>query len=716
MYQGKKLALTPIEDGLVELHFNAEGGSVNKFDSDTVAELSDALDRLEQAERIRGLLVTSGKTVFIAGADITEFGNVFGTSIDHFRRFASANSRNILRLESLHLPIVVAINGAAMGGGLEFCLGCDYRIMAEGAQVGLPETGLGIIPGWGGTVRLPRVIGFEPAAAAVASGAPYRAQAALELGLVDAVVEPSKLREEALSWLQRCARGEISCRERRLAKHNPIALGEAAFHEAVERSRSVVRNIAGRHWKAPLVAFESMVKSAPLPLPEALEVEFEAFYEVTATAEARAMVGLFVNDQAIGRIARGHARAARKVGQLAVLGAGTMGGGIAYQNALKGFPVFMKDINQQALDVGMEEARGLVAKRVKRGQMSAAKGEEAVSRITATLDYQGIEQSDLLIEAVVENLDIKQSVLADVEGRLSENAVLASNTSTISISRIAEALKRPENFCGMHFFNPVHAMPLVEVIRGEKTSDETIATTVAQGLAMGKKVIVVNDCPAFFVNRTLFPAILAFDMLVREGVAFEAVDRAVEAWGMPMGPAYLMDVVGIDVAVHCFAALEVGYPDRMAPDRDRSALCLMSEHKRYGQKSRAGFYRYRKDQAGRPEKTVDEDSRALISEHIAPAGKTLPDEDMALRVMLPMAIEAARALEEGIIGSPAEGDMGLIYGLGFPRFRGGIYRWMDELGLAEICHQADRFAALGKLYEPTAAMRAMAASGERYYG
>lgn len=715
MYQGRKLTLQPLDDHLIELHFNAVQSAVNIFDQETVAELDEALTHLEQASDLRGLLVTSGKNVFVAGANIHEFGDVFGTDHATFRHFVSPNNRNILRLEHLHFPVVVAIGGAAMGGGLEFCLGCDYRIMSRNAVVGLPETTLGIIPGWGGTVRLPRVIGFAEAVTIVASGRPCNAGKALEVGLVDAVVAPDQLREEALATLRRCVAGDLDYEARRKAKHEPLAHSLAEFGQLVVAARAAVEKLAGRHWNAPLVALDSMAKSGLLPLPEALEVEFEHFYDVTSRAEARAMVGNFVNDQALSRIARQYASAAREVKQVAVLGAGVMGGGIAYQNALKGYPVWMKDIQQQALDVGMAEAETLMGKRVDRGQLELERGRELLARITPTLGYQGIEAAQVVIEAVVENVAIKRALLADVENRVAQDTVLASNTSTIAIDRLADALQRPENFCGMHFFNPVHAMPLVEVVRGANTSEQTLATVVAHAMAMGKKVLVVNDCPAFFVNRTLFPSIFAFDQLVKEGVDFEIIDAAVEAWGMPMGPAYLMDVVGIDVAVHCFSALEGGYPDRMAPNPAASALCLMSRQQRFGQKNGRGFYAYVEGQGGRTAKTSDPDAHALIAAHLSPGKMALEAEDIALRIMLPMAIEAARALEEGIIGSAAEGDMGLIYGLGFPASRGGIFRWMDELGLAEVCRQADRFEAFGTLYRPTDRMRTMADSGARYY-
>lgn len=716
MYQGSKLALHPLDDHLIELHFNAADGAVNIFDQKTVVELSEALEQLENASEVRGLLVTSGKNVFIAGANIHEFGDVFGTDHATFRHFISPNNRNILRLEHLHFPIVAAIGGAAMGGGLEFCLGCDYRVMADTAVVGLPETTLGIIPGWGGTVRLPRIIGFETAVTAVASGRPYQAAQALEIGLVDAVVPLDQLRDEALALLKRRAADGSDYEARRREKHAPLKHSPAELEALVRVARVHVEKLAGPHWQAPLVAFDSMAKSALLPLPEALEVEFEHFYDVTSRAEARAMVGNFINDQALGRAARQYAKSAGVVEQVAVLGAGVMGGGIAYQNALKGYPVLMKDIHQDALDIGMTEAESLITKRVERGQSSASQGREVMARITPTLEYAGLESSHLVIEAVVENAAIKQSVLAEVESQVAEDAVLVSNTSTIAISRLAEALQRPQNFCGMHFFNPVHAMPLVEVVRGAKTSDRALGTAVGHAMAMGKKVLVVNDCPAFFVNRTLFPMVFAFDQLVTEGVDFEVIDAALEAWGMPMGPAYLMDVVGIDVAVHCFAALEKGYPDRMAPDLAQSALYLLSQHQRYGQKTGSGFYTYTPGEGGRVIKTSDPAAHALLSQRVTSDRITVAAEDLVLRALLPMAIEAARALEERIIDSAAAGDMGLLYGLGFPRNRGGIFRWMDELGLAEICRQADRFSHLGKLYHPTETMRAMAESGSNYYG
>ena len=449
---------------------------------------------------------------------------------------------------------------------------------------------------------------------------------------------------------------------------------------------------------------------------EALEVEFEAFSDLTQTPQCRALVGMFLNDQFIGGVAKKYAKQATKsIAHATALGAGIMGGGIAYQNAIKGFPVLMKDINTDSLALGMSEANKLLAKRVERGQMSPLEAGSVLSRIMPSLSYDGIEHTDIVIEAVVENAKVKSVVLPEVEGRLQQDAVLVSNTSTISIDLLAENLTRPENFCGMHFFNPVHAMPLVEVIRGSKTSDETVGTVVAHALALGKKPVVVNDCPGFLVNRVLFPAVFGFDMMIVDGADYQHIDRVMEAWGWPMGPAYLLDVVGIDTAVHCFPSMVEGYPDRMANAADISPTRTLFENDRLGQKNGKGFYLYQKDRRGKPGKFAD-DSVAELFKPLVSNYHQLTDEDIVARYMVPMCIELAHCLESGVVGSPAEADMAMVYGLGFPAFRGGVFRWMDEMGLDNFCAMADRLGHLGKLYAPTEKMREMAASGEGYYG
>ncbi|MFA5549397.1 MAG: fatty acid oxidation complex subunit alpha FadB [Porticoccaceae bacterium] len=713
MFQGKTLSISKLDDGLAELRFDNSGKPVNLFNGETVAELGAALGVLETAVDVRGLLVTSGKKVFIAGADITEFEGAFGAAKAELKAFLWPNNANLNRLEALPFPVVVAINGFALGGGFEFCLACDCRVMAAGAQVGFPEVGLGILPGWGGTVRAARLAPFATAVEWVASGAQYRAADALAAGLVDAVAEADQLVDEALALLRRCVTGELDYRARRVAKQGPVVV-DADFAAAATALREQVARKAGKHYPAPLVAVDAMIRSVGLARDEALAEEFEAFDYLARTPVARALIGNFLGDQKLAAVARQYAAASpAPATRVAVLGAGIMGGGIAFQNALKGFSVMMKDINQTALDLGMREAAGLLDKRVERGAMSRAKADEVLSRIQPTLDYAGIDQCEMVIEAVVEKEPVKKAVLAEVENLVPASTVLASNTSSILISSIATALARPENFCGLHFFNPVHAMPLVEVVRGEKTSEQSVARGVAHVIGMGKKAVVVNDCNGFLVNRVLFPYFAGFNLLMRDGADFEQLDRVMEDWGWPMGPAYLLDVIGIDVAVHAADVVAAGYPDRLTMDFPQASH-LMYQNQRFGQKNGRGFYRYEKDARGKPTKVADPEAWQLLEPHVAPR-RQFDDQEIIARMMTPMCTELARCLDEKVVDSPAEADMALLYGIGFPRFRGGIFRWLDEVGAADFCAMADRYGHLGGLYQPTASMRDMAARGGRYY-
>lgn len=712
VYQGKSVSVRQLDAGIAELCFDAENESVNKFDLRTVQELSEAISALEQMRELKGVIATSGKGVFIVGADITEFGGVFGAGEDAVIGHLRKNNENNNRLEDLPVPVVVAINGFALGGGLEFCLACDYRVAASAAKIGLPETKLGLIPGWGGTVRLPRIAGVDTAAEWIASGKDQRADAALKAGVVDAVVAPEQLRECALHTVQQCIDGKLDYKRRREQKTGPMALNDTESLMAFETAKAFIGGQAGKNYPAPVAAVKAMQASAKSGREEALAAEANAFAKLAQGPQAAALVGLFLSDQLIGKKAKGwEKKADKKIGRAAVLGAGIMGGGIAYQSALKGTPIKMKDIAQSGIDLGLSEASKLLTKRVERGRMKPAEMAQVLTRIEPCLSYDGFDQVDMVVEAVVENPKVKHAVLAEVESRVGDDAVLASNTSTISIDFLAKALKRPENFCGMHFFNPVHAMPLVEVIRGEKTSDTAVARTVAYANAMGKKAIVVKDCPGFLVNRVLFPYFAGFSMLLRDGADFQQVDRVMQAWGWPMGPAYLLDVVGIDTAAHCETVMAEGFPARMGK-HFKACTDVMYEAERYGQKNGRGFYRYETDKKGKPAKVVDEEAYTLLAPHCAER-REFSDEEIIARMMVPMVTEMARCLEEGIVDSVAEADMALIYGLGFPPFRGGVFRWVDSVGIDKVIEMAKTHADLGELYAPTPGMQAL--SGKKYY-
>ena len=357
----------------------------------------------------------------------------------------------------------------------------------------------------------------------------------------------------------------------------------------------------------------------------------------------------------------------------------------------------MKDIHPQALALGMKEASKLLNKQLERGRIDGAKLASVLTTIQPTLDYAGFERADVVVEAVVENPQIKAKVLAETEQHLRDDAILASNTSTIPISQLAQALQRPENFCGMHFFNPVPRMPLVEVIRGEKTSEETLGKVVAWASKMGKTPIVVNDCPGFFVNRVLFPYFAAFSLLLRDGADFRQIDKVMEKqFGWPMGPAWLLDVVGIDTAHHAQQVMAQGFPSRMQKDY-RDAIDVLYEAGRYGQKNGLGFWRWTEDKKGKAQKQADAEVDTLL-QHVCQPKRVFSDEEITNRMMLPMLHEVVRCLEEKIIASPAEADMALVYGLGFPPFRGGAFRYMDTLGNSTVVDQAKRYTALGPLY------------------
>ncbi len=715
IYSGSSIQCELLEDGIVELKFDNQNESVNKFDKATVEDLKAAGEAIAATAEAKGLLVTSGKSVFIVGADITEFGAIFTKSEEEIAAWCFEANKVFNAIEDLNMPSVTAINGTALGGGFEMCMSTDYRVMSDKAIVGLPEVKLGIFPGFGGTVRLPRLIGADNAIEWIAGGGNNKPDAALKAGAVDAVVSEDKLRDAAIDLLKRAISGEYDWQARRAQKTGPLKLNMVESMMVFETAKGFIAGKAGPNYPAPLTAVKGIQKAAGMKRDDALKVEAAGFAKVAKTTVANALVGLFLNDQLLKKKGKAHAKIAREVKQAAVLGAGIMGGGIAYQSASKGTPIIMKDIADAALDLGMGEATKLLSGQVKRGKLDAAGMGKVLSAIRPTLNYGDFKEVDVVVEAVVENPKIKKAVLAEVEDVCREDAIIASNTSSISIETLAEDLKRPENFLGMHFFNPVHRMPLVEVIYGEKTSKEAIATIVNYASNMGKTPIVVKNCPGFLVNRILFPYFGGNLALLRDGADFAKVDKVMEKFGWPMGPAYLQDVVGMDTSHHVGDVLAEGYPDRMGKDF-RSALDVMYEANRFGQKNGKGFYKYEADKKGKPQKIRDEDAYKLVAE-VQPNGqKDFSDEEIIERHMLPMIIETARCLEEGIVETAQEADMGLIMGIGFPPFRGGALKYADTIGLANLVEMAKKYESLGKLYEPTDRMKEMAANGETYYG
>ncbi|WP_199610161.1 fatty acid oxidation complex subunit alpha FadB [Flocculibacter collagenilyticus] len=711
IYQGTSISVSYIEQGIAELKFDADG-SVNKFDQATLKECREALDKLQQESDLKGLICTSGKSAFIVGADITEFLSSFTMPEEELIGWIEEGSAVFNAMEDLNVPTVAAISGFALGGGFEWALANDFRVTDTTARVGLPEVKLGLMPGFGGSVRLPRVIGADNAMEWMSTGKEYKAIDALKQKAIDAVVESDKLEQAALSMVKDAIDGKLDWKARRALKQSPLKMNKTEQTMSFNMAKGMVAAKAGKHYPAPMVMVNSVEAGANAERAEALAIENKGFAKLAKTDAAQAQIGLFLNDQLIKGKAKKAAKTATKaVNKAAVLGAGIMGGGIAYQSALKGTPIVMKDINDDALALGLNEASQLLNKQLKRGRIDGKKMANTLNNITPSLSYDSIKDVDIVVEAVVENPKVKGMVLKEVEGIVEKDAILTSNTSTISITSLAENLERPEQFCGMHFFNPVPKMPLVEVIRGEKTSDETVAAVVAYAAKMGKSPIVVNDCPGFFVNRVLFPYFAGFSKLVLDGADIAQIDKVMEKqFGWPMGPAYLLDVVGLDTAFHCTDVMADGFPTRMQKI-DNDPVAVMYKNDRYGQKNGKGFYDFGKDKRGRPTKNLTETTYELLGYE----PKQLESDEIIERCMIPMINETIRCLEEGIIASPAEADMGLIYGLGFPPFRGGVFRYVDTIGLAKFVALADKYADLGEMYQVTEKTRAMADAGETFY-
>lgn len=713
LYQSETIYVQWLKKGIAELVFNSPG-PINKLDTHTVASLDEAVSVLEQQTDLQGVIFRSDKPAFIVGADIKEFLSLFEASKETLSSWLEYANSIFNRIEDLPVPTICAINGYALGGGCECVLSTDFRISSPDIRIGLPETKLGIMPGFGGSVRLPRLIGLDSALEIITAGKDVNASQALKLGLIDAIVDTEILAESALSVIESAISGKLDWQKKRQPKLSALQLNPIEQTMSFNVAKGMVYQVAGKHYPAPMAAVNTIEKAANCTRDEALKHETAAFVPLAHSDVAHALVSIFLNDQLVKSNSKKISKHVSAPAHAAVLGAGIMGGGIAYQSASKGVPVLMKDINEKSLDLGIEEAQKLLNNQFERGKITAAKMATTLASIHPSLSYAGIENSEIVVEAVVENPKIKAAVLSEVESLISPDTLLASNTSTIPISILANSLKRPENFCGMHFFNPVHRMPLVEIIRGKQTSDDTIAKVVSYANKMGKTPIVVNDCPGFFVNRVLFPYFAGFNLLLQDGADFREIDKIMEKeFGWPMGPAYLLDVVGIDTAFHAEQVMAQGFPERMSKT-GKNAIDVMFEQQRFGQKNGKGFYQYEKDKKGKPKKINDPQTDELLNT-ICQTKRSFTKEEIIARMMTPMINEVVRCLEEGIIQSPSDADIALVYGLGFPPFRGGAFCYLDTLGSQSYLKTAESLEHLSPLYQAPNGLREKAVTNARYY-
>ncbi len=711
IYQGRTLRLDVDADGVAEICFCSTLAPINKFDAVTLGELREAVDALRATAGVRALVLTSALDAFVVGADIKRFSTVFSQPAAVMEEGMWRTHRLFADIEDLPYPTVAAIGGLALGGGLEICLACDYRVMADDTRIGLPEIGLGIFPGWGGSMRLPRLVGVEEAAAWIADGRPRDAAAALQANAVDRVAPAARLtacaRELVLD--PDSVTGLDARRAARIEAPLPDANERKAVFDAL-RSRYAAK--LDPHYPALSTVLDAMESHTGLVREEAMAVEIAAFVEVARTPTTASLVGLFLNEQYLKKQLRRYTADASAVKNVGVIGSGIMGAGIALQCALAGIDVRLHDMSRAALDRAFAGIDAYLGERVNKGRLTQDRADGARALVHAESDIAALDECELVVEAVVEDRDVKREVLSKLAARLSPEALIATNTSTIAIDSLAGSITGRGRFLGLHFFNPVTAMPLVEVIRGAETVDDAVARAVAFARAIGKHPVVVRDCPGFLVNRVLFPYLNGFERLLHDGVDFVRIDRVMESFGWPMGPARLLDVVGIDTTVNAARIMAESFPERMALDFVTSRERLRDAG-RLGEKSGAGYYDYEPGTNRRREPATAKGAHFIIA---AGEPNEIDDGDIVARMMVPLCIELVRCLEEEVVDSPEAADMALIRGLGFPRYLGGALRYVDRLGAAAFCETAARFAHLGAAYRPTPGLEAMAAQGRRFFG
>jgi len=706
------------------LILDVPGEKVNILSSPIMLELNTVLDELRTRSDIRALVLISGKEEnFIAGAKLQEIENI--SDQKEGAEKAAQGQAVFNKIAALPFPVVAAIDGACVGGGLELVVACHFRIArdSEKTRIGLPEVRLGIIPGFGGTQRLPRLIGIQRALDFILTGKLVDAQRAYKAGIVDRVVPKeypaSQLRALAVNFareiLQPEARQKIEERRNRL---NPQTLlleknflgRKILFDQARKRTLAETKG----YYPAPLLALEAVEHGMSKDLSDGLKIEAELLGKAIVTYVSKNLVKIFYLTEDIRKDSgvNGFTGAVQEFNRIGVLGAGVMGGGIAQLMAHNNLPARMKDINLAAVAKGTEAAAKVFNESVKKRRLTPKEMMNKMALITGTTDYSGFKNVDLVIEAIVENLDIKKKVFAEIDSILQPQTILASNTSSLSITEMAKVTKRPNKVVGLHFFNPVHRMPLVEVIRGETTSDATVASLVAFSKKIGKTPVVCKDAPGFLVNRILGAYLAEAARLLYEGAGIEKVDKALLDFGMPMGPFNLVDEIGIDVAAKVSHILENAFGKRMSTvdSSGANALDKIVASGRLGKKNGKGFYVYE----GK-EKKVDESVRQLAG---APSmsSSTLSTIEIQDRCVLMMINEAAMILAESIVRRPQDVDAGMIFGTGFPPFRGGLLRYADSLGIDNLVGKMESLAEKhGERFKPAALLVEMKNGGGKFY-
>ncbi len=702
-----------MHDGIAVVILDLPNEPVNKINRVVRDEMAAMFDRLERDDSVKGAVLISGKAdSFIAGADIEELRDIDDASDGE--RLSREGHALVEHFEKSRIPFVAAIHGACLGGGLEAALACKWRIVTDDRKsvLALPEVQLGLIPGAGGTQRLPRLIGVRAALDMILTGKNIRARKALQIGLVDEMVHPAILKRVAIERARNLADGK-----RKRQGHSGGAAGlflddnpvgrNIVFKKAREETLAKTHG----HFPAPLAAIAAVEIGYTRGLPAGFREEAYQFGEMAVSDVSKQLIFLFFATNALTKdsgLPPGRVASPRTIDKLGITGAGFMGAGIASIAVQQDTLVRLKDADWGRVAKGVGAVSGVLRERLKKRQITKVQYGDMMALVGGTVDYSGFGNADLVIEAVFEDIGVKHTVLREVEAVIRPDAIFATNTSTIPVTQIARAAERPGRVLGMHFFSPVHKMPLLEVIVTPDTADEVTATAVAYGKKLGKTVIVVSDGPGFYANRILTPYVNEAGRLLDEGIAVETIDKALVDFGFPVGPITLIDEVGLDVAGKAGQIMYDSFGARFTP---AESVRKVIDAGRYGRKIKKGFYLY--DETGKKS-----DVDLSVYDIFAPGRERgqLAEDEIQRRTVYAMLNEAARCLEDGIIHSQRDGDVGAVFGIGFPPFRGGPFRYMDSIGVASLVDQLDdlndRYPGR---YEPAAILLQMAHADARFY-
>ena len=709
--------------GVANLIFDLPDEKINKLSKNVLEELERAINVIDGNKAIRVLLISSHKKdIFIAGADINEIRSIVDEKDAHQK--VSRGQDILNKLAKIEIPTIAVIKGACLGGGLELALACRYRVavLNSKTQLGLPEVNLGIIPGFGGTQRLPALVGLEESLKIILSGKAIDGEKAFKIGLVDEAIHEEFLEESLSSFVTEIIKN--GKKNKFLLKRNSNSR-KRFYTESLLMKKHLIFYFAQKdlwektkgHYLAQFFALEVVKKTYRKTYGNlGFKIELDAFCDLAVGDISKNLIEIYFTSEALKKDAGVDDFIAHKdIKNVALLGAGIMGGGIAWLFANYNFNVRIKDITQQAIALGYNQILKIFNQLQKIRKLNSNQVSLKMANVSAGLDYTNFDHSDLVIEAVVENIAVKKNILKEIEAQVPNDAIIASNTSSLSISEMAQALENPSRFVGMHFFNPVNKMPLVEVIYGEKTSNETVASIVKISKKLGKTPIVVKDVPGFLVNRILLTYLNESAYLLQDGFSIKKIDSEIERFGMPMGPFVLADVVGIDVGVKVAQSLENGYGSRMKVAEILQEI--YTNHKNLlGKKSNLGFYNYDKNNKITDQNFAIYEILDSIKDQIKTPESNINDSEIIERCILTMINESAKCLEENVVKNARYLDMAMIMGAGFPAFRGGVLRYADKLGLQNIVKKLQNFEKkYGERFAVSKLLISMEQNNQKFY-